>query len=498
MMEQSMVDISSIAPRDFANGPSKQESTEHPLRQVSYLHPGGIDSTLLQDLRSKVAQALAERSIENLTLSEQKVIGGQIIWKVINEYSSLLLMKGKTPPAADEEQMIAKALVDRLWGLGDLQGLIEDPDIENIDVNGFDEVWITYHSGEKVRGPSAATSDDELIELVRSAGARFGLHERRFDAAHPELDLRLPDGSRLSAVMEVTTRPIVNIRRHRFVDLSLSELVEMGMLSDELANFLAAAVRARKNILIAGAMNSGKTTLLRALAAEIPPHERLVTIEQAFELGLDKQVERHPDCVAMESRPPNSEGVGEISMSRLVRRSLRMNASRVIVGEVLGEEVIPMLNAMSQGRSGSMATIHADSSAGAFRRLAAYAAQAPERLTLEASNLLIAGAVHFVVFIDSLQIEELKGYRGKLGTVGRSIPHDNLNISSNRSSLSKNNSTRRVHRFISSVREVVDADTSMIISNEIWKPGPTRQAIPGSPVRSDTLAELCLYGYQAD
>ena len=168
----------------------------------------------------------------------------------------------------------------------------------------------------------------------------------------------------------------------------------------DLARMLAAAVRAKRNILISGAMNSGKTTLLRALAAEISPMERIVTIEQALELGLDRQVERHPDSVAMESRLANTEGVGAIGMAQLVRRSLRMNASRVIVGEVLGDEVVPMLNAMSQGRSGSMATIHADDSAGVFRRLAAYAIQAPERLPLEATNLLIAGAVHLVVHLD--------------------------------------------------------------------------------------------------
>ena len=133
-------------------------------------------------------------------------------------------------------------------------------------------------------------------------------------------------------------------------------------------------------------MNSGKTTLLRALAAEIPPRERIVTIEQAFELGLERAPERHPDMVALEARPANVEGEGQISVADLVRRALRMNADRVIVGEVLGDEVLPMLNAMSQGRSGSMCTVHADSSAGVFRRIASYAVQAPERLPLEATQ----------------------------------------------------------------------------------------------------------------
>jgi Flp pilus assembly CpaF family ATPase len=239
------------------------------------------------------------------------------------------------------------------------------------------------------------------------------------------------------------------------------------MLDDELATFLAAAVRAKRNLLVSGAMNAGKTTLLRALAAEIPGRERIVTIEQALELGLDRQVDRHPDCVAMEARLPNIEGVGSIPMSQLVRRSLRMNASRVIVGEVLGDEVIPMLNAMSQGRSGSMATIHADSSLGVFRRIAAYAVQAPERLPLEATNLLIAGSIHFVVHVD---------------------------IADGPSTRKDGGSGVRL-RQVASVREVVDAEGPMIVSNEIWKPDLDGRARPAAPLRDATALALAASGY---
>ena len=175
--------------------------------------------------------------------------------------------------------------------------------------------------------------------------------------------------------MSVTARPVVSIRRHRYADLSLADLVGLGTMDPVLASFLAAAVRARKNLVVGGAMNSGKTTLVRALASEIPRHERIVTIEQALELGLDGSPDRFPDLVALEARQANAEGEGEISTARLVRRAVRMNADRVIVGEVLGDEVLPMLNAMGQGRAGSMCTIHADSSMGIFRRLATYAVQ---------------------------------------------------------------------------------------------------------------------------
>ncbi len=199
--------------------------------------------------------------------------------------------------------------------------------------------------------------------------AHAGLTSRPFDSANPQLDLRLPDGSRLSAVMGVTARPVVSIRRARLGKVFLGDLVANGTMSDDIAAFLKAAVAARKNIMIAGATNAGKTTLLRALANEIPPHERLITVERSLELGLGEFPDLHPNVVAFEERLPNSEGVGEISMADLVRRSLRMNPSRVIVGEVLGDEIVTMLNAMSQGNDGSLSTIHSNSSMEVFNRI---------------------------------------------------------------------------------------------------------------------------------
>ncbi len=158
---------------------------------------------------------------------------------------------------------MAQEVLDALFGLGRLQGLVDDPEIENIDINGCDRVWVTYSDGSKVLMPPVAHSDDELVEMMRTAGTRFGLSERRFDLARPELDLQLPGGSRLSALMAVAARPAVSIRRHRYSDLSLDDLVVLGSVDRSLASLLAAAVRARKNIVVAGAMNSGKTTLLR-------------------------------------------------------------------------------------------------------------------------------------------------------------------------------------------------------------------------------------------
>jgi hypothetical protein len=181
-----------------------------------------------------------------------------------------------------------------------------------------------------------------------------------------------------------------------------------------------------------------------------------------------------------------------------------MNADRVIVGEVLGDEILPMLNAMSQGRSGSMCTIHADSSAGVFRRIASYAVQAPERLHLEATNLLVAGAIHFVVFLDGdlagedesvCLTDDLSAVRGPLDGQWDSIEAERiLRRSGDRADCSSFPSVARRHRFVSSVREVVDAEGSQVISNEIYAPGPSRRAVPASPLRPTTAEELARFG----
>jgi Flp pilus assembly CpaF family ATPase len=238
-------------------------------------------------------------------------------------------------------------------------------------------------------------------------------------------------------------------------------------------------------------MNSGKTTLLRALAAEIAPRERIVTIEQAFELGLDNTSHRHPDMVALEARPANVEGEGLISVADLVRRSLRMNADRVIVGEVLGDEVLPMLNAMSQGRSGSMCTIHADSSAGAFRRIASYAAQAAERLPLEATNLLIAGAIHFVVQLES-EILDRDGMVS--GALDASVDFD-AGRSTHRVAQLEFPPVSTRQRFVSSIREVVDSEGVHVVSNEVFRPDVDRRAVSAAPFRPETVNELERFGY---
>ena len=294
------------------------------------------------------------------------------------------------------------------------------------------------------------------MALLRNAAARVGIGERRFDLGSPRLSLQLPDGSRLFALMAVAARPCLSVRRHRYMKVTCDDLVAMGTMDTALRELARALMRAKKSVVICGGTGVGKTTLLRAMAADIPPWERLVTIEDSFELGLDRYPDLHPDVVALESREPNLEGEGGVSLAELVRWALRLSPDRVIVGEARGEEVLALLNAMSQGSDGSMATLHASSSKGAFSKIATYAVQAPERLSLEATNLLVANAVHFVVFLSA---------------------------------------DRRGRRVVSSVREVVDAEGAMVVSNEVFCPGTDGRAVPGVPLRSETLDQLEEVGF---
>jgi Flp pilus assembly CpaF family ATPase len=426
-----------------------------------------VDHQLVKRFRQEAGDRIAEQrrvdQVANrmaMSSEDERQFARAIIAQILEEYARSEITIGRTPPDAQAEEAYAAAVHAALFGVGRLQPLLDDAEVENIDINGCDQVFVGYADGREVQGEAVAETDEELVELIQVLGAYSGLSSRPFDTANPQLDLRLPDGSRLSAVMDVTRRPALSIRRARLGKVFLADLVGNYTLTPELASFLAATVLARKNVMIAGATNAGKTTLLRALANVIPAHERLITVERALELGLDQFPELHPNVVAFEERLPNSEGLGAISMAELVRRSLRMNPSRVIVGEVLGDEIVTMLNAMSQGNDGSLSTIHANSSAEVFNRISTYALQARERLPVEASQMLVAGAIDFVVFVQR------------------------------RNDFQRGGTLRRV---VTSIREVNGVD-GRVLSSEVFAEGRDGVAMPHAPIAC--LDELLANGYQ--
>jgi len=388
----------------------------------------------LQQIRSVVTSALVEARQSARTLGHdvevttEHSVALEVIGKWFESEATRRLLSGAEPIDAELEARITRDVVKQVLGMGALQDLLEDPEITDIHVPGCGPVWVRLRTGERRVFPPVVASDAELIDLVRGTSSRLAGGERRFDSASVECNLQLEDGSRLFAVMGVSTRPSVIVRKHQFDLSDLSELVARGLCTGEVADFLRSAVEARRNIIVAGGTGAGKTTLLRALLNCVGPHERIVTIEDAYELGLDRFAHLHPDHDALQTREANQEGLGEVTLADLTRMALRMDPDRVVVGEVRGAEAFPMLLAMSQGNDGSMCTLHADSSRSAFAKLAAYVTMSGNGLPVGVVNSLIAQAVHLVVHVSRAN--------------GR--------------------------RMITSIREIVDSDGERIVSNEIF------------------------------
>lgn len=397
-----------------------------------------VNTALIRRIRTQIADELTARAAVQLDRRDREALANELIARALEDYAHQCLTRADAPLSVDAEAELAYAVRAELFGLGRLEPLLADESITDIHVVGCDKVIVDLADGSKTEVDPVVDDDEELVELTRAIGRNEGIAERRFDFAHPQLNQQLRDGSRLFAVAWITRRPHLFIRRHRLLDVTLANLVERNTLSAELAAFLGSAVRARRNILVAGGMGSGKTTLLRALLARADPDERIVTVETDYELALDRFPQRHPDLIALEAREANAEGAGAVSCADLVRWAMRMAASRLAVGEVLGAEVIPMLNAMHSGAAGSMCTVHANSSADALGKLALLAVQAPEQLEISHTYALAAQALDLVVFM----ARDAGG-----------------------------------QRIVQSVREVTGSDGVQVTTNEIWAPGLDGRAI---------------------
>lgn len=402
--------------------------------------------------------AQADAGQARLTGEDERQLAQALIGRELETLATEALRDGRDPLDATAERRLAVQVLDRLYGLGPLQELLALEGVTNIAIPGADPVWLEYADGRKGIHPPVVSTPAELVDIIANAARRLDRSEKRFDAANWELDMQLPNGDRLNAVLyPPASRPRVTIRRHNFDLHRLSHLVEAGAIDRALESFLTAATLARLNIVIAGGTNSGKTTMLRCLVNAIPPGERLITIEDSLEIGLERFADLHPDYETLTARTANTEGVGQITLAQLVRTGLRMSPDRVIVGEVRGDEILPMLLAMSQGNDGSLCTIHASTSKETFKRFQMYAAMTPERLDAETTNLLVANAVHLVVHIGWVD--------------GR--------------------------RVVTSVREVVDVDGPQLVSNEIFQPGHDGRAVPGFPIRDDTMHRLVVCGFES-
>ena len=368
---------------------------------------------LVQRVLAMVTERLEQTDTGQLgNRLEQKALAGQFLLEALDVVAAERTRAFLPPINSAEESRITDEVLAILFGLGPVERLLADESIENVNVNGCDTVWVHHADGNKRLVEPLVDSDEELITLIRKAAAHLGRNERRFDIANPFLDLQLPDGSRLNAVMAVSERPAISIRRHRHEQVNLNDLCDLGTMSDLLRDFLDAVVQARMSVIVCGGTNAGKTTLLRALLNACGPDERLITIEDRLELCLAADRSRHRDVIELETRTANVEGTGEITMQQLVRNALAMSPDRLIVGEVRGPEVVDMLAALSTGNDGSMCTIHANSSQAAFSKIATYALRSAEHIPVEATSRMIAESINFVVHV----VKDREGRR-RVGSV---------------------------------------------------------------------------------
>lgn len=289
-----------------------------------------------------------------------------------------------------DASMMAEIVADEIGGYGPLRELMEDETVNDILVNGPDNVWVERF-GKLVKTDKTFINNDQLTDIAKRMVSSVG---RRLDNSVPLVDSRLPDGSRLNVVIApiALDGTSISIRKFSKSKKSLQELVNFGSMTLEMANFLIIAARSRVNIIVSGGTGSGKTTLLNALSSYISHDERVLTLEDTAELRLDQ-----PHVVRLETRMAGAENTGEVSMQDLVINALRMRPERIIIGECRGPEAFQMLQAMNTGHDGSMSTLHANSPRDAVARLESMVMMASAKLPLEAIRRNISSAVNIII-----------------------------------------------------------------------------------------------------
>ena len=363
-----------------------------PHETVEPTDASDLEVSVRLQVTEEIRQSLPEEAILTTSAEDEERIRS-LIRSRIAEHSRRELLTGRSPLGEVEEEALARRVFDHLLRLGPFQEYLDASGIEEVMCNGSSAAFVVEDGRKRPIDPGLS-SDDELRSLVVRTVARLG---RRLDDASPAVDCRLPDGSRLHAVIPpLTPFTCLTIRRFRLRAETLEDLVALGSLTREAAAFLERAVREGSNLLVSGGTAAGKTTTLNALGACIPPDERIVTIEETQELQLHRQL---PDCIPLETRFANLEGVGAVTIRDLVRHALRMRPTRIIVGEVRGPEALDMLSAMNSGHEGSMGTIHANGPRQALSKLRTYVMMAEEALPAHVVTEMMAETLDLVVHL---------------------------------------------------------------------------------------------------
>jgi pilus assembly protein CpaF len=343
------------------------------------------------ELKTRVHHACIAKLGPELYTAETTADLSERVLRAVTEQLAL----DRTPLTRDERRQLVREISDDILGYGPLEPLLRDDSVTEVMVNASDQIYVE-RSGKIEKTTTAFVDDAHLLRIIDKIVSQVG---RRVDEASPMVDARLPDGSRVNAIIPPLSLrgPVLTIRKFSRDPYTMDDLINFGTLGAKSAHFLAACVQGKLNMLISGGTGTGKTTTLNALSAFVPGDERIVTIEDAAELQLQQE-----HVITLEARPPNIEGQGEVKIRELVRNALRMRPDRIIVGEVRGAETLDMLQAMNTGHEGSLTTIHANSPRDALSRLETLVLTGGVELPLRAIREQVASAFDVLVQIERL------------------------------------------------------------------------------------------------
>ena len=404
----------SLLKRIGGTTPTGPLAGQQPASPVQPARPGSLGSTRREEdhsaveLKVRVQTQLINELDPKLDLSNVARVRQQV-----EEIFNAILDKENIVLTRSERARMFESIAADILGFGPLQELLNDNEISEIMVNGPRSIFVEKR-GKIVKTGVAFNDEQHVLRVIDRIVAPLG---RRIDESSPMVDARLPDGSRVNAVIRpiALCGPTISIRKFKKDGVSIEDLIRFGSLTREMAEFLSACVRASLNIVVSGGTGSGKTTMLNALSSFIPDDERIVTVENAAELQL-----KQDHVVPLESRPQNVEGKGEISIRDLVINSLRMRPDRIVVGECRGGEALEMLQAMNTGHDGSMTTLHANSPRDAIARIETMCLMSGMDLPVRAIREQIASAVNLIVQLGRLKdgsrktmyITEVQGMEG--------------------------------------------------------------------------------------
>ena len=353
--------------------------------------PERVGADPYAELKTRVHHACIAKLGPELFTAETT---GDLSERVLRAVTEQLALD-RTPLTRDERRQLVREITDDILGYGPLEPFLRDDSVTEVMVNGGERIYIE-RSGKIELTDSSFVDDAHLLRIIDKIVSQVG---RRVDEASPMVDARLPDGSRVNAIIPplALRGPTLTIRKFSRDPYTMDDLINFGTLTAKSAHFLAACVQGKLNVLVSGGTGTGKTTTLNALSAYIPGDERIITIEDAAELQLQQD-----HVITLEARPPNIEGQGEVKIRELVRNALRMRPDRIIVGEVRGPETLDMLQAMNTGHEGSLTTIHANSPRDALARLETLVLTAGVELPLRAIREQVASAFDLLVQITRL------------------------------------------------------------------------------------------------